>query len=147
MVRIDKEITVNAPLEAVFKYISQPANWPEFWPSLIGVKNIKPLPSGGYTASYEYKMAGMRLEGRSAHTEFVPNSWMVIETYDGIKSTITWTFRAQHPNETRITLTVQYTIPIPLLGKLAEAFIVDMNDKEAELVMENIKSRFTLGPA
>jgi hypothetical protein len=33
------------------------------------------------------------------------------------------------------------TVPIPLLGKLAEAVIVKMNEREAELVLANLKVR------
>ena len=36
---------------------------------------------------------------------------------------------------------VEYTVPIPLLGKLAEAFIVRMNDREGDLTLANLKAR------
>ena len=142
MARIDREITVSAPLENVFSYISDPGNWPEFWPSLIEIKEIESLPNGGYRASYEYKMAGMRFEGIGEHSRFAPNSWLVIETRGGIRSIITWTFRSRQPDETRLTLTVEYSIPIPLLGKLAEAVVLKMNEQEADLVLANLKTRF-----
>ena len=59
MARVDKEIIINSSIERIYDYISDPSNWPEFWPSLIEVEDIQPLPNGGFKAKYEYKMAGM----------------------------------------------------------------------------------------
>ncbi len=141
MARVEKEITVIAPIEQVFNYIMEPANLPEFWPSVLEIKNVKSLPNGGYSGQWLYKMAGVTFEGSGENTEVVPNQWLVMETRGGIKSRITWTFRSRG-EITRVTLTIEYIIPIPLLGKLAEAIIVRMNDQEADLVMANLRARF-----
>lgn len=141
MARIDKEIIVNAPVERVFSYISEPGNWLEFWSALVDISDIQPLSKGGYKAKYEYKMAGMRFKGTGEHTEFVPNHWIVVQTKGGIQSTITITVRATE-GKTRVTLTLEYDIPVPLLGKLAEFVILKMNDHEADLVMLNLQARF-----
>jgi len=42
---------------------------------------------------------------------------------------------------TKVTLEVEYTVSIPVLGKLAEAIIVKMNDHEGELILANLKAR------
>jgi len=42
---------------------------------------------------------------------------------------------------TKVTFEVEYTVPIPLLGKLAEAIIVKMNDREGDLILANLKAR------
>jgi hypothetical protein len=36
---------------------------------------------------------------------------------------------------------VEYNIPIPVLGKLAETIVVKMNDHEGDIIMTNLKSR------
>ncbi|MFC2006964.1 SRPBCC family protein, partial [Chloroflexota bacterium] len=94
MARIDKEVIVSSSLERVFNYISKPSNWLEFWPSLIEIEDIQPLPKGGYKAKYEYKMAGIRFKGTGEYTEFIPNNWIVVQTKGGVISTITCTFRS-----------------------------------------------------
>jgi hypothetical protein len=43
-----------------------------------------------------------------------------------------------------VTTEVEYTVPIPLLGKLVEAFIVKQNEHEAELFLANLKARMEL---
>jgi uncharacterized membrane protein len=40
---------------------------------------------------------------------------------------------------TKLTMKVEYTIPIPVLGKLAEHLISKQNERNLESSMENIK--------
>ncbi|MFC2051285.1 SRPBCC family protein [Chloroflexota bacterium] len=141
MARLDKEVTIEAPLENIFGYISDPSNLPEIWPSLIEIIDVQSLPNGGYSARWVYKMAGVRFEGKGEYTKMVPNQFFVIETKGGITSMIAWTVRSRE-NLTRVTLTIEYKVPIPLLGKLAEAIIVKMNDQEGDLIMANLQARF-----
>lgn len=142
MAKVEKEVTVTAPIEEVFSYVSEPSNLLEFWPSLIEVKDIQPLPNGGYSGRWVYKMAGMRFEGTAEYTEMIPNQWFVIETQGGIKSIVTWAFRSRD-DETSVFLTIEYKIPIPLLGKLAEVIILRWNEQEGDLMMAHLKTRFT----
>jgi uncharacterized membrane protein len=141
MAKIHKEIWIGAPLERIFDYISYPGNLPEIWPSLIEIKDVRPLPNGGYSLQWAYKMLGLRFEGKAEYTRLVPNEFCVIETTGGIKSTIVWTVRSWD-NRTRVTFTVDYKVPIPLLGKIAEAIILKINDQEGEIVMANLNARF-----
>ena len=144
MIRIDKEIMVNATVEEIFSYIREIRNWPEFWPSLIELGDIQSLPNGGYRATYNYKMAGIHFSGKGVYTRVAPNFWIIVETENGIQSQIAWTFRSKCEKTTRVTLTIDYTIPIPLLGKLAEVIILKMNEQEADLLLANIQARFML---
>jgi hypothetical protein len=36
---------------------------------------------------------------------------------------------------------VEYTIPIPVLGKLAERLVLKRNEREASMWLENVKER------
>jgi len=143
MARIDREVWIEAPIEKIFGYISEPSNMLEFWPSLMEIKDVHSLPNGGYSVRWVYKMLGIRFRGTAEYTQIVPNQFFVFETKGGIRSTISWTVRSWE-NKTRATLRVEYNIPIPLLGKLAEAIIVKMNEHEADLVMANIQTRFMI---
>jgi hypothetical protein len=90
-----------------------------------------------------YKMAGMRFEGKSEMVEHVVNQHTVSKTEGGIASTITWKYQSENGG-TKVTFEAEYTVPVPLLGKLAEAFIVKQNEKEAELILENLKARMEI---
>ena len=126
-------------MEKVFEF-SRPENLPEIWPSLVEVSNIKELPNGGYSWEWVYKMAGMRFSGASTHTEYVLNERTVSESTGGIESTITWLFEPADGG-TKLTTIADYKIPVPLLGKLAEAFIVKVNENESAAILANLKAK------
>jgi hypothetical protein len=85
-------------------------------------------------------MAGMRFEGTSEDVEYVPNQRVVQKSRGGIEGTVTWTFLPE-AGGTRVTFLGEYTVPIPLLGHLAEAIIVKVNQHEAEALLANLKAR------
>ena len=140
MATVNKSITINAPTEKVFEYIIEPTNMLEIWPSVIETKDIQPLPNGGTKFRWVYKMAGMRFEGTSEDTEVVPNQRIVSINKGGIESEIIWEFQPEG-EATKVTTKTDYTVPIPLIGKLAEAFIVKQNENEGETVLANLKAR------
>jgi len=135
-----KSITIKSPVEKIFDYISEPTNLPEIWPSLMEIKDVQRLPDGNINNRWVYKMAGMRFEGTSEGVEYVTNQRIVSKTKGGVESTQTWMFQPEG-DETKVTIEIEYTIPIPLLGKLAEAIIVKMNEHEGELLLSNLKVR------
>jgi hypothetical protein len=82
----------------------------------------------------------VRLEGTSEDIEFVPNQRVVSKTKGGVESTATWTYEPEDGG-TRVTTVTEYTVPVPVLGKVAEAFVVKANDREAEILLANLKDR------
>ena len=139
MATAKNSIKINAPIEKVFDFL-KPDILPEIWPSLVEVKNITELPNGRYSWDWKYNMAGMNFNGTSENTEVVPNERTVSETTGGIESTITWLFES-NDGGTKVTIVADYTVPVTLVGKLAESVIVRQNQKEGELILENLKTR------
>ena len=143
MAKITRTATIDAPVKKVYEYILEPRNWLEFWPSIMEISNIQSLPNGGYSGSFAYKMVGLLFQGYGADTRVIPNELLVIKTTGGVRSTIQWAF-TRYKNNTRLTFTVDYKVPVPLLGKLAETIIVKMNEHEADLIMRNLQVRFII---
>ena len=140
MAKVSKTVTINAPAEKIYGYVGEPENMPEFWPSLMEISDVQKLPNVGNSNRWVYKMAGIKLEGSSEDTERVPNERIVSQTKGGVDSTQTWEFQPE-ASGTKVTFTVEYTVPIPVLGKLAEAVIVKINDHEGDVLLANLKSR------
>ena len=140
MAKLEKNITINAPVEKVFGYIDGATNLPEIWPSLIEVKDVQRLPNGGHSDRFVYKMAGIRLEGTSEDIEYISNQRIVTKTKGGADSIQTWLFEPE-ASGTKVTFRVEYSVPIPVLGKLAEAVITKMNEHEGNLILANLKAR------
>ncbi len=144
MVKLQRAITVHAPVERVFAYMNDPCNLLEIWPSMVEIKDVKPNPKGGHDFGWVYKMAGMRFDGASEIVEHETNRRMVTQSTKGIESRFAWTFEAVD-GDTRLTVDIEYNVPIPLLGKLTEALIVKQNEHEATTLLENLKSRMEIG--
>jgi len=140
MAKLEKSVTIKAPVEKVFDYVHDPKHFLEIWPSMVEVKDVHPSPIGGTNFSWTYKMAGMRFEGTSEVIENVANQRTVTENKKGIPSKFTWTYKAD-TGGTKLNVEVEYTVPVPLLGKLAEAIIVKLNENEMDVLLANLKAR------
>jgi uncharacterized protein YndB with AHSA1/START domain len=140
MAKLEKTVTIKAPVEKVFSYMTDPRHYPEIWPSMVEVKDVTPSPKGGNDFNWVYKMGGMRFEGTSVEIEHIANQRIVAENTKGIPSKFTWTYKPE-AGGTMMTVEVEYTVPIPLLGKLAESVIVKLNENEMNVLLANLKAR------
>jgi len=139
MTKIENSIMIHAPVEKVFDFMSKPENLPGIWPSLQEVRNVQPLPNGGYSYDWTYKMAGIRFDGRAEWIEFIKNERIVDKNESSIPSTFIWIFQEKE-GVTQVTLKVDYTIPGSVTSKLAEPIIHKMNEHEAITVLANLKA-------
>jgi uncharacterized membrane protein len=139
MARIEKTVTIKVPVDKAFSYITSPMNQLEWMPSITDVRDVSGLGKG-QRFDWTYKMMGMHLKGQTEVTEFVANQRFVLKTTGGIASTWIWTFMAE-TNKTQLKLLIEYTVPMPVLGKIAELLVLRQNEREADLAMTNIKAR------
>jgi uncharacterized protein YndB with AHSA1/START domain len=140
MAKIRKSIVIDAPVEEVFDYVEEPANVPEYWPSVVELKDVEQLPNGGFRMTGVYKMAGVRFDTESECTEFIPNQRTVYSSEGGVSSTATWIYEP-HDGGTKATIENEYTVHLPVLRKLAESFLTKINENEADAVLANVKAR------
>ena len=138
METIEHSITINAPADKVFEYIDNPMNDPEWMIGMMEVTEVEGLPGVGRHFHWTFKMVGIPLKGQSTTIEHVPNRRTVTESQGGVSST--WAADVEpEGNGTKLTMKVDYTIPIPVLGKLAENLIKKQNERNIASSMENIK--------
>lgn len=141
MAVVEKSAEINAPVEKVFSYLEESESNVEWLPGMMEVKDIaKTEGQVGTHFRWTYKMAGLRFEGETTVTEHIPNRKIVTQSKGGIRSTWTFTFE-QQDGGTKLTIKVDYTVPVPVLGKLAEAIVLKQNEREAALALSNIKER------
>jgi uncharacterized protein YndB with AHSA1/START domain len=138
--QVEKSIVISAPVEKVFAFVSDPANLPSVWPALEQVTNVTPAANGGSSSDYVYNMGGMRFSGHNEAIEFVPNTRLTTRSKSGIESTVTFSFAPEGAG-TRATFLAEYIVPVPLLGKLAEALLVRQNEQQAETLLANLKAK------
>ena len=141
MVRVEKSASIKAPVGKVFDYMADPNSNLDFIPGMMDIKNIHETENHiGTHFLWTYKMAGLRFEGETTVLEWVKNKRVVTQSKGGINSKWFFTYEPAESG-TAIALAVEYDVPIPVLGKLAEAVIRKQNEREAELALSNIKAR------
>ena len=140
MAKLDHTIIIHAPVEKVFKFMADPYNLPEIWTAMLEVRHVTANPNGGANFEWTYNMAGVHFDGASETTEYIPNKRYITRSKKGIDSRFCWEYE-NVPEGTRLHLEVEYRVPIPLIGKLAEAVIIKQNDHEANNMLHNLKDR------
>ena len=131
-------VEIKAPVQQVYDFINQPTNLPGVWPSLIEVSNVVPR-AGGHDWDWTYKMLGVRLKGHTKLEEAQPGRLLRTMSEGAIVSSFRWTFQGLNGSGTRLTCEIDYTMPTPVIGKLAEALAVKLNKREADALLANIK--------
>jgi carbon monoxide dehydrogenase subunit G len=89
-------------------------------------------------------MAGIRFKGHSHTVECKPNQLVVDRNEGGIPSTFRWSYE-KAADATRVTLDVDYDLP-KILGKLAAPVLRRINEREAETLLGNLKTRMEARP-
>lgn len=138
MAKVERSMTINAPVEKVFNYIANPANEMEWFASISDIRDIKGQ-GVGQKYGYTFKMAGLPLKGESEVLEYAPNQRYVTESKGGISSSWTWTFSPED-GSTKVNVVVEYSIPIPVLGKIGEKLALGQIEREADMAAANIKA-------
>jgi uncharacterized protein YndB with AHSA1/START domain len=137
MTVVRKEVVVRAPVERVFAYINEPTTLADWLPSMVGVQRV--IGTGlGQQYEWTYKMAGLLLRGQSTIVEMVPNRRAVHQSIGTIGSIWTYTLEP-HEGGTALAIEVEYTVPIPVLGRLAEKLAVRRDARDLEAALVNVK--------
>jgi len=141
MISVTKMIHIDAPVEKVFEFMDDPHRLVEVWPSLMEVRNLQAAPGGGYNYEWSYKMAGVKLDGTSEVVAFQRDKHAEAVTKAGAESHWYWDYAEADGGGTDLTVTVEYTLPVPVVGRLAEPVIARQNERELDLMLANAKTR------
>jgi hypothetical protein len=147
VLRFEKSIVISAPVEEVFAYVADRSHLATIWPSLIAIRDVQRLPSGGSTFKYVYKKAGWRLEGTGSDSEYVAKERIITNLTGGVEGTITFRFDSVSPKQTKLILVVASTAPDKAVQGGGETFIAQLNEHEAELVLRTLKTHFEVAVA
>jgi uncharacterized protein YndB with AHSA1/START domain len=138
MIKIEKSIVVEAPVEEVFAYTADPNHLPEYYTEVQEVKDMRRLPDGGYAGIL------MPLDLTIESAELVPNERIVLHgTWCGPMDTvtITTTFDRLDGDKTRVTYHEEHTFRGGLFGKIGEKSTTKYLDHAAEMTMAALKTR------
>jgi uncharacterized protein YndB with AHSA1/START domain len=143
MEKIRRTAFIEATPSRIFEYLDDPNHLLEIWPSMVEVAKVEVRPDGGQSFDWTYKMGGVKFHGHSHTPEVVRDRLRLFRNEGGIPSTFRWGFEPL-ANGTQFTLDVEYEIPGSLLGRIAAPFLRRLNEREADVLVANLKERMEL---
>ena len=137
MPSLKKSLVINAPAERVFAYVTEPTTMADWFPGAVEARNVVGVGEG-QQYEWTHKYVGLLLRGQTTVVEHVPNKRSVHQSIGTISSI--WTFSVEPREEgTALTIEIDYTIPVPVLGKLAKRIVVKRDARELEGALINVK--------
>jgi uncharacterized membrane protein len=133
----ENSVLIQAPLGQVFKYVNEPTTFPDWVHGMVEVRNV--IGTGeGQQYEWTFKMVGMQLHGQSIAVNYVQDECAAYQSIGMIESI--WTNIVEpHDGGTNLTIKVEYSIPAPVLGKLAERLTVRRNQRGLDATLLNAK--------
>lgn len=139
MAGLERTITIDASVEKVFEYWTSPDHLAD-WPNIVHITDVQQLRTGGRSYRWVYNLGGMRLDGTLEDIEVITGQRKVSKIRGAIDLTLTARFQPADGG-TKVTVEVSYRVPIPVLGKVAEAFIIQGMEREIGAMLANLKNR------
>jgi len=147
MRKFTRTIDIKAPVQRVYDYLCQPTNLPGIWPNMVSVSNVVPGMGGAHDFDWVFKMVGHQFKGHSKVEEAQPAKLARYRNEGGIPSTFVWTYAGLDGSGTRLTVDVEYTIPTPVIGKIAEVLAAKITERDFEHMLANLKDLMEHGVA
>ena len=138
---IVRKIKINAPVDNVFDYVTNPENWTHYVTSLVDIRNIsnKTLKAGT-KFEWTYRMLGVNLDGTGKIVEFKKDKKFGMEMEGAFPIRETFTFES-NAGITELKFEIRYDVPGKVLGVIANRLVIEkMNVKEAAAVLNKVKA-------
>lgn len=138
MMHIEKSITVDAPSEQVFEFLSEPSAQLRINENLEDIENFETLPDGTMKMDWIFSKAGKRFECTSESYELVPGEKMFFKVQGCVNGEIRWSFDEIGGGRTKVIYAADYELPSTLLS-LAKPLIKRAIAGEVDATLENLK--------
>lgn len=140
MATISEKIVINAPVEKVFGFVTNPDNWTEYVTSLTEVSNVSsPGLEPGTSFNWEYRMLGIKLHGNGRISDNVKGREFGLAMDGTVPIKEHYTF-SSNGGGTELAIRIDYELPSQVLQKIANSSLVEkLNRREALNVLEKVK--------
>ena len=137
MMSYENSIVIAAPESEVFAYVNDLATMPDWLPGLVEVRNV--IGTGeGQQCEWTFKMIGILLRGEAVIVECGPHGRCTHQTIGMLSASWTNIVEA-HEDGSKLTIEVEYSLPVPVLGKLAEHLTVRRMERDLASSLLNLK--------
>ncbi len=134
-----RAITIDAPVDKVFEFISTPSNWPLFIRGLKGISTISTSKlQEGTTFEWTYRIRGIEFRGKGEVVGFENNKRIILQMHSLLPIRKNITFEGG-PERTVLTVEVGHKSPGKVLSFLFNAVRKVLNIMETSAVLNRIK--------
>jgi len=142
MNRIWRAIAVDARMDRVFGFLSDPKNLADVWPNLIEVRHIQPAgEKGAYDFDAAFLMAQKRLDARAESVDVRQYNRLKIRTSRDLQSIIGWQLAPIGGDATRVTVKFEFETPRQSAEHDDALRIVKENERGVNEMLKNLKNR------
>ncbi len=141
MIKTEKSIVIDAPIEKVFAYVYDPTNEPEYMTGIHKVKDVQRLPDGRYTYTEVGKFLGIDVDYKCEYTEVIPNERIAEKTHGGgMDGSMTMRFERLEDGKTRVSMVGESSLHAGPLAKFGESFLAKYFDHGSEMAIDAAKA-------
>jgi uncharacterized membrane protein len=142
MAHVKKSIFIHALVEKVYAMARDPNRWATFYVGLSEPEEVNGLGEVGTTVKHYYLMAGVRfpVTSRVLEDTIGPQGGQWKGKIEGpLDGEQVWRYIPKNGG-TEVTLSINYTLPGAVLGRIANRLLVErMQERAMEPTLENLK--------
>lgn len=137
---VEGSTIINVSASKIQQALEDVEHAPEWAGNLEKVWNVKGRGTG-CTYQWQYKQKGISFNGHTKILESSPGRF-IMTTSGGIPSTWTWTMLPIDNNSTELKLSIEYTVPGSVFGKIADRLVVEKQNQQAIVQgLTNLKAK------
>jgi uncharacterized membrane protein len=138
--RVEQKVVVNAPREAVWDFITEPANYTRFFTGITRW-DCESRKKKGCGARYAMRMAvgSAEIGGLIEVVEFDEPADMAWTSVTGIDHRGRWRLRERGPNRTLVQFRLSWNAPGGMLGWLSDQFSAPFVKRNLRSAVESLK--------
>lgn len=140
MATVQRSVQIKASPRETMALLSDANRWPAWYPGMTEIDIADPFPESGGKVTFKAKSGGMTMTITETVLEYDPERLQLMQMEGALSGTARWEL-SPDGDGTRLTTTFDYTLPGGVLGKIADALMVNrMNAKSLEGGLDNFKA-------
>ncbi len=124
MARVQLSQEVRAPTGAVFEFVDNHENYPQFFHGFSKFEWTTLGHEVGTRLKMEARVAGTEIPMELETTEVVPDGRISGQFVSGLEGALDWRFEPAEET-TWVTMTADYRLPLSVLGKMVDRVLVE----------------------
>ena len=136
--RVEKNISVDAPREAIWELVADPDNYPRFWHGLTRLDRKNEERGKGARFALRMRVGSADVGGLIEIVEYDEPADMAWHSITGIDHRARWRLREAEDGRTKVTLRLSWDSPGGLLGMAADRLGAPMVARILEQTLKNL---------